>query len=232
MQLKRISAILLVVALIFSVTSIFVGAEAVEAVESVEVGVEAETAAPVSSSPKIFNGSDEVSVKIRVNQNTGVTFLRFVIYFNSEALEYVDYKSDNLFNSQTESIQVRNGYLIYFLNLDSDISEAKGDLMSINFKAKPGYCGDVEIYTELANKSDANCAKYHSSAKNTYVPFTAGKDSFEVHSVDVSKGVVTAPTCTENGFTTYECSNCKEKLIGNTVDKLGHVNAKPVEEKW
>ena len=227
MQLKKILAIFLAATLIFSVSTISVGAEVVE---TFEVGVEAESATPVSSSPKVFQNGDDVSVKISVHQNTGISFLRFVIYFNSEALEYIDYTSENLFNSSAESIQVKDGYLIYFLNLSEAVSEAKGNLLSIYFKTKPNYCGTAEIYTELANGREQNCAKYYSSAKNTYVPFGAGKDSFLIHSIDESKGAVTEPTCTEDGFTTYECSNCNENVIGNIVDKLGHVNAEAIEE--
>ncbi len=230
MQLKRICAILLVVALIFSVPTVYAGAETVEAIEAFEVGVEAETATPISSSPKIFGVGDEVSVKISVNQNTGISFLRFVIHFNPEALEYVEHISENLFDSSLESIQVKDGSLIYFVALGSEVSEATGDLFSVSFKMKSGYCGDVEIFTKLASDREANCSRYYSSAKNAYVPFVAGSDSFAVHNIDTTNGIVTAPTCTEDGFTTYECSSCKETVIGNTTEKLGHISAEAVEE--
>ena len=34
--------------------------------------------------------------------------------------------------------------------------------------------------------------------------------------------VVTAPTCTEQGYTMYTCSRCDDSYIGNYVDALGH----------
>ena len=34
--------------------------------------------------------------------------------------------------------------------------------------------------------------------------------------------VVTAPTCTEDGYTTYTCSACSDKYTDDKVDKLGH----------
>ena len=34
--------------------------------------------------------------------------------------------------------------------------------------------------------------------------------------------VVTAPTCTEQGYTMYTCSRCDDSYIGNSVDALGH----------
>ena len=227
MQLKKILSIFLAAALIFSVSILNVGAEVVE---TFEVGVEAETATPVSSSPKIFNTGDDVSVKISVDQNTGISFLKFVVYFNAEALEFINHESNNLFNSESESIQVKDGYIIYFVNLIDAISDNEGELFSVNFRVKSSYCGEAEIYTELFQNRQANCAKYYSPAKNTYVPFEGLKDSFSIHSIDLSCGEVTLPTCTEDGFTTYDCSNCNKKVIGNIVDKLGHINAEEVEE--
>ena len=227
MQLKKILAIFLAVALVFSALTISVGAQSVK---TFEVGVEAETTAPVSSSPKIFNSGDDVSVKISVRQNTGVSFLRFVVYFDSEALELINCTSENLFNTTAESVSVKAGYIIYFLNLGDGVSEATGDLLNINFKANSDYCGNAVIYTELVQGREQNCAVYYSTATNEYVPFVAGSDSISIHSIDVSGGVVTDPTCTENGYTTYICSACSEEVVGNITEKLGHISGAEVEE--
>ncbi len=35
-------------------------------------------------------------------------------------------------------------------------------------------------------------------------------------------GATTAPTCTEQGYTTYTCSVCEESYVGDYVDALGH----------
>ena len=35
--------------------------------------------------------------------------------------------------------------------------------------------------------------------------------------------VVTAPTCTEQGYTTYTCSRCDDNYKGNYVDAIGHI---------
>lgn len=43
--------------------------------------------------------------------------------------------------------------------------------------------------------------------------------------------VVTAPTCTEKGFTTYTC-DCSDTYVGDYVDALGHINADAVEENY
>ena len=36
------------------------------------------------------------------------------------------------------------------------------------------------------------------------------------------KGVVTAPTCTEQGYTTYTCTRCGDSYVDDYVDELGH----------
>ena len=95
-------------------------------------------------------------------------------------------------------------------------------MLSLNFKIKSGYCGDTEIYTELVNNREANCARYASAAKNAYVPFVAGKDTFSIHSIISADGVVTEPVCTAEGYTTYKCTKCGEDVIGNIVDALNH----------
>ncbi|MBQ6430709.1 MAG: S-layer homology domain-containing protein [Oscillospiraceae bacterium] len=41
---------------------------------------------------------------------------------------------------------------------------------------------------------------------------------------------VTAPTCTEQGYTTYTCSKCGDTYVGDYVDALGHTPAEPVRE--
>jgi hypothetical protein len=36
------------------------------------------------------------------------------------------------------------------------------------------------------------------------------------------EAVVTAPTCTEEGYTTYTCSRCGDSYVDDTVAALGH----------
>ena len=45
-------------------------------------------------------------------------------------------------------------------------------------------------------------------------------DSVHVHSYGA--GVVTPPTCTERGYTTYTCTGCGEQYVDNYVDPTGH----------
>ena len=44
------------------------------------------------------------------------------------------------------------------------------------------------------------------------------------------EAVVTAPTCTEDGYTTYICSACGDSYVADEVDALGHTESEAVEE--
>ena len=53
---------------------------------------------------------------------------------------------------------------------------------------------------------------------------TAPSDEEEICEHTYDDGVVTAPTCTVDGFTTYTCTKCGESYNDNVVAKLGHQN--------
>lgn len=79
-------------------------------------------------------------------------------------------------------------------------------------------CGDsyVDSYVEPTGHSwrVATC-----SAPKTCA--ICGKTEGEVLGHDYDKAV-TAPTCTEAGFTTYTCTACGHSYVGNYTDALGH----------
>ena len=224
MQLKRILSMLLAAALIFSTSMVTVNAETVETIETFEVGVVAETTAPVSLSPAIYKSGDEVSVKISADQNTGITILKFSIKFDPNALEFVDYTSTNLFSNDIEGVYVYSDSVCYTLMMNN-VSTATGEMLTLNFKVKEDFCGDVAIYAEVFDGQDKNCI----NGLNV-VPFVGGRASFAAHAVDADAGVVTDPTCTEDGYTTYHCDICNENIKGNTLASLGHTSDEPVVE--
>ena len=223
MQLKRFFAILLAATLIFSVFAVPVSAETTDILK---VGVVAETTAPISSNPLVINQGEEVSVKVSVDENTGISFLRFVLYFNADAYEYVSHASTGLFGSA--SIQVKNGYLIFFVSSNSEIA-ATGELFTVNFKVKE-FCGDTQFTAELANGRESNCCKFGEGSSKTNVPFVAESADVKLHAVDTEAGVVTAPSCEVGGYTTYTCTGCGETVIGNVVSAVGHTAAEAVVE--
>ena len=224
MQLKRILSMLLAAALIFSTSMVAVNAETVETIETFEVGVVAETTTPVSFSPAIYKSGDEVSVKISADQNTGITILKFSVKFDPDALEFVDYTSANLFSNDIEGVYVYSDSICYTLMMNN-VSTATGEMLTLNFKVKESFCGDIAIYAEVFDGQDKNCIN-----GLKVVPFVGGRASFAAHAVDADAGVVTEPTCTEEGYTTYHCDICNENIKGNTLASLGHTSDEPVVE--
>ncbi len=224
MQLKRIISMLLAAALIFSVSMVTVNAETIEINETFEVGVVAETTTPVSLSPVIYKSGDEVSVKISADQNTGITILKFSIKFDPNALEFVDYTSANLFSNDTEGVYIYSDSICYTLMMNN-ASTATGEMLALKFRIRDTFCGDIAVYAEVFDGQDKNCIN-----GLKVVPFDGGSASFSAHAVDSVVGVVTAPTCTAEGYTTYHCGICNEDVKGNIIASLGHTHSEPVEE--
>ncbi len=223
MQLKRIFAILLAATLIFCAAAP-AGAAAADASGIFEVGVVAETTAPVSVSPAVYQSGDEVSVKISAVQNTGITILKFSVKYDADALALIDWESTNLFGNQKESVYADANSIRYTVMLNNT-STATGEMLTLNFKVKDDFCGDVRIYAEVFEGQPKNCIN-----GTDVVSFAGGNAVFGAHKVDVEAGVVTDPACTEEGYTTYHCALCDKDVIGNTTEALGHSPAEAVEE--
>ena len=226
MQFKRILAIFLAAALIFSALTFTVGAETLNVFE---VGVAAKTTTPVSTSPVIYNANEEVTVTISAVQNTGFDYLVLKVSYDSEALDYIGYTTNKLFGvDNLETIQEKNGYVIFTAVLN-EISTATGDMFTINFKTKDDFCGETGIVAQLVNNDEYNCM-ITDPTRETIVSFIGDSVNFELHNIDSANGVVTAPTCTEQGYTTYSCANCDMSIVGNYVAANGHSEANAVEE--
>ena len=219
MQLKRFFAILLAATLIFSVAAVPASAENTEILK---VGVVAETTAPISTSPLIVNQGEEVSVKVSVEENTGVNFLRFALYFDANAFEYVSHSSSDLLGSG--SIQVKDNYLIFFATGET-VSTKTGELFTVTFVAKE-FCGNAEFTAKLAQGRESNCCKLGSGSSKVNVPFVSNTAEIIVHSINAEEGVVTAPTCEGEGYTTYTCKACEQAVVGNIVAPTGHTPGK------
>ena len=74
--------------------------------------------------------------------------------------------------------------------------------------------------TGSGNPSDDNTGSGNPSDDNTGSENPDDDNSnTETHSY---QAVVTDPTCTSGGYTTYTCSNCGDSYVSNTVDALGH----------
>ena len=224
MQLKRIFAILLAATLIFTAFAAPVNAAAVDANGTFEVGVVAETTAPVSASPAIYKSGDNVSVKISAVQNTGITILKFSIKYDPNALELIDWTSANLFDNLGEKINVENGSVTYVVMMNNT-STATGEMFTLNFKVNESLCVDTSINAQVFAANPKNCIN-----GINVVSFVGGEASFAAHNALEAVQVI-EPTCTEDGYTEFTCATCGTSgIVGNVVEALGHTEAAAVEE--
>ncbi len=80
--------------------------------------------------------------------------------------------------------------------------------------------------TVVENKVDATCTATGSYDNVVYCTECNAEISRETITTDMIahdyKAVVTAPTCTEKGYTTYTCSRCTDSYVDDYVDALGH----------
>ncbi|MBQ9517235.1 MAG: fibronectin type III domain-containing protein [Eubacterium sp.] len=99
-------------------------------------------------------------------------------------------------------------------------------------------CGEDEhiLDADLATVTvDPDCT----TAGKTTNTLTAEYDSkpyTDVTEIDIParghdyKAVVTAPTCTAQGYTTYTCTRCTDSYVADYTDATGHTNGAPVQE--
>ena len=195
-----------------------------EAEDTFEVGVVAETAAPISTDPLIINQGEEITVRVSVTQNPGISFLRFRVNYDPAVMEYVSHSASDLIEC-TIAVNEEKGY-VDFLSLND--TSAIGDLYSVTFKTVETFCGETTITTNLTNDNEKNCLVYYQDDSYDLVPFSANQVKMYIHNIDPALSVVTAPTCTEDGYTTHTCSACEEDVITDAVSPLGH-DMQPVD---
>ena len=113
----------------------------------------------------------------------------------------------NLYNTQYGNFYIKDadGNEICIYGLYSSDGKTRYDAMSY----KPVEGDEVTVYTVLG------------AYNTTYQGKSAWLDEVVAHTHDYSESV-TAPTCTNGGYTTYTCSICKGSYTGNETDALGH----------
>ena len=231
MSFKKIVSIFLTAALLVSMLPVFGSAEDTEIFK---VGVEAvPSASTVSDSPIVYNQGEEITVNIRASQNTGITSIKLLVDYDETVLEPVEgkYSATKLFN-EYDSLTAKttskgDGYFIFYSDSYPNVNTATGIIAQISFKVKDVCATDVAV--SVKPFSEGSCVK-NTATGMVVVPFALEADTFAVHKINKEAGVVTAPTCTDDGYTTYTCEGCKATVVANTVEKLGHAPKAAVEE--
>ena len=230
MFLRKIPTIFLAVVMMISVLTVF--PVSAEEARIMMLEVEAETnASTLSTSPVIYNAGDEIKISVRVSQNTGITGLMLYMEYDEKALEAVEDKcsatglltADDFLNHYVS--KSGDAYFTFFSESDSTVTNATGVLAELTFIAKEVCAVDTAVEVTLFQNNPGFCV-----SGGDEVPFVSESGRFSIHGINADEGLVTAPTCTEGGFTAYVCEACGEAVVGNYTQALGHRPGEAVEE--
>lgn len=163
------------------------------------------------------NYDEEITIPIYIENNHGIMGYRLDFKYDINALQPVsttcgsDFVNNGQFN---DSIGVRDGeFKVLWNNIDEKYNN--GTLLTLNFKVLAKEKTDTVIsmtysqpdtFNEKYQNVVFNCRNINISLNNHQHSYTA---------------VVTEPTCTENGYTTYTCS-CGDTYVADEVSALGH----------
>lgn len=235
MLFKKIASIFLAATMMLSMFALTVSAESVQNTEIFKVEVEAVSAAStVSSNPVIFNNGEEITVNVFASQNTGFTMLRMIIDFDENSLEVVNGKFSSTGIYSDAKLSLGEGMFEFSSFTDFNVKTATGLLATITFVAKEDVC-----FTEDEFNASEIIKVYPYENNNGFcvnadfeeLPLVSEVVPFAVH--EISSGVVTNPTCLDEGYTTYYCELCDKDIVGNITEAAGHTPAdKPVVENY
>ena len=111
--------------------------------------------------------------------------------------------------------------------------EVCGEEISRKKVTVPAY-GHIEGDVVTENRIKSDCENEGSYETVTYC-FICGEEISRVKTTVSALGhkyakKVTAPTCTEKGYTTYTCTRCDDSYVADYVDASGHENSDPQKE--
>ncbi len=191
---KRIASILMTLCM---VVSLFSGMSAAFADGSAQLIVSTQTA-------KV---GDEVTLSVSTANNPGVAVLTLGINYDEAKLELVGFENSGFTGWTVKTSAVWVG--------DSD-STYNGEILKLKFKVLDGASGKAEVSLRCGN-GDA----YNYNEEPISFEIVSGGVIIEQGHTHSYTEKVTAPTCTEEGYTTHICS-CGDSYIDCYTDALDH----------
>ena len=143
--------------------------------------------------------------------NAGYASYRAVLNYDHSALELISFTPGSASVGMGDSNVDADSYAIMDLNQKN----VSGTLFTATFKVKDGAApGTYPVSASLTEAYDADF-------NNVTFGISGGSVKVDCKH-EYGAGVVTAPTCTEQGYTTYTCSKCGNSYKDNYVDATGH----------
>ena len=191
---KRILSILMTLCM---VTSLFSGMGAAFADSTAQLVVSTQTA----------KAGDEVTLSVSTVNNPGVAVLTLGINYDAEKLELVGFENSGFTGWTVKTSAVWVG--------DND-STYNGEILKLKFKVLDGASGKTEV-TLRCGDGDA----YNYDEEPVSFEVVSGGVVIEKAHTHSYTEKVTAPTCTEKGYTTHTCA-CGDSYIDSYTNPLGH----------
>ena len=191
---KRIASILMTLCM---VVSLFSGMSAAFADGSAQLIVSTQTA-------KV---GDEVTLSVSTANNPGVAVLTLGLNYDEAKLELVGFENSGFTGWTVKTSAVWVG--------DSD-STYNGEILKLKFKVLDGASGKAEVSLRCGN-GDA----YNYNEEPISFEIVSGGVIIEQGHTHSYTEKVTAPTCTERGYTTHTCA-CGNSYIDSYTNALGH----------
>ena len=150
---------------------------------------------------------DEVTLSVSTANNPGVAVLTLGINYDEAKLELVGFENSGFTGWTVKTSAVWVG--------DSD-STYNGEILKLKFKVLDGASGKAEVSLRCGN-GDA----YNYNEEPISFEIVSGGVIIEQGHTHSYTEKVTAPTCTERGYTTHICS-CGDSYIDCYTDALDH----------
>ncbi len=221
MQLKKLLSSLLVVILILSMAVFTASAE-----ETKTMDFAVETSSTAGSDGKyIVKGGDEIEVSVTIASNPGAAYLQLSLEYDAKALTPVvgaDGKvavESNIYSFENilgkDGVQASEGKIAFITNMWNVSNKTEtGKFVTLKFKVVDGYHGETELKVTDAKAYTIDGAKD--------VKLTTTVTPLVLSAHKIGEPVVTAPTCTTEGNTTYKCASCDYSYVVDVKPATGH----------
>lgn len=167
----------------------------------------ADSTAQLIVSTQTAKAGDEVTLSVSTVNNPGVAVLTLGINYDAEKLELVGFENSGFTGWTVKTSAVWVG--------DND-STYNGEILKLKFKVLDGASGKTEV-TLRCGDGDA----YNYDEEPVSFEVVSGGVVIEKAHTHSYTEKVTAPTCTEKGYTTHTCA-CGDSYIDSYTNPLGH----------
>ena len=175
-----------------------------------------------AESPEIAGGNftacrgEQITMSVTLTDNPGFTYLKLGVDYDENALTLVSVSNGNICSNLTKGTY-------YIWSADENVT-SDGILITLVFRVKD----DAVLENTEVTIECVECSDYDENDVSVNV-VGGSVDIICAHGAhpEMFDAVVTAPTCTAMGYTTYTC-DCGDSYIADYIDAAGHTHTSVV----